>query len=642
MLNLQGLAHFGPGQISNKVGNQSDTRQIRSENVLLEVSTDASNSFDTYLLGLFESNSEPEYLSNLSLDYSGSFLSTLQALDSAGRKLSVGAWFDTETQTLSLSRDLYGAIPIFYYHAPGQAVHFSTSLAHLVEQIKSSGRRLALNQARILAHLGLGDHPSFSEDTFYSHIQCVPPGHVVELSPEGSRVRSYISFHPEKWSGVKSLDEAAEVLFGLLKESVAAATSGSVDKPFSSHLSGGLDSSSISALIRHIHPERPIHTLHSRSKFADSDESPYARAVADKIHSTYHEVFQSEDDFGLIRFQTPLYAAPVIAHLSTSSIVTMLMRARDLGSEIMLTGQGGDSIIGSGFEVFGQAFDTKNWPLLQQLIEKRVPYFSQYAPEQEHLPYERKLFLVKQYYYYNRIAKLGRGNWKRLVNTYLELARNVDFSHTAFFQRALASFLNRSHRPVLPVNRTLAHEELIQSHADPDSLLSIPASLRGNLGSQYTDLFNDIFRPLTFQSSANIYELGNHLGIASRAPMRNKQVLEFCMAVPDHIKYGQGRGREHFRMAMKDLLPYEVYDRVSKASLSSDYGQDMTSRMWNQAKESVMDSKKLWEYVDRRKLEQELSILHNPKVPFILKSNSWALLTKVVTLSAWLDWLDNQ
>lgn len=641
MLNLQGLVRLGPGQESNKVESFSDARQVTSENVLLEVSAETNNSFDTYLLGLFESNSEPEYVSNLSLTYSGSFFSTLQALDYAGKKLSVGAWFDTETKTLSLSRDLYGAIPIFYYHAPGQAIHFSTSLASLVRQIKS-GRRLELNQSRILAHLGLGDHRSFSEDTFYAHIRCVPPGHVVEISPDGIRTKCYISFRPEKWNEIKSLDEAAEILFDLLKESVSAATSGSTDKPFSSHLSGGLDSSSISALIRHIHPDRAIHTLHSRSKFADSDESPYARAVAEKIHSTYHEVFQSEDDFGLIRFQTPLYAAPVIAHLSTSSIVTMLMRARDLGSDIMLTGQGGDSIIGSGFEVFGHAFDTKNWPLLQQLIEKRVPYFSQYAPEEEQLPYEQKLFLVKQYYYYNRIAKLGRGNWKRFAATYMELARNVDLSHIAFFRRALTSFLNRSNRPVLPVNRTLAREELIQPYAGNSSLLSIPASLRGNLGSQYTDLFNDIFRPLTFQSSANIFELGNHLGIASRAPMRNKQVLEFCMAVPDHIKYGQGRGREHFRMAMKGLLPYEVYDRVSKASLSSDYGQDMTSRMWSQAKESVMDSSSLWGYVDRKKLEQELSILYNPKVPFILKSNSWALLTKVVTLSAWLDWLDGQ
>jgi asparagine synthase (glutamine-hydrolysing) len=65
----------------------------------------------------------------------------------------------------------------------------------------------------------------------------------------------------------------------------------------------------------------------------------------------------------------------------------------------------------------------------------------------------------------------------------------------------------------------------------------------------------------------------------------------------------------------------------------------MTLRLWKQAEESVMDSTRLWDFIDRKKLLHEVVILNNPNISYNQKTKTWLHITRAVTLSSWLDWL---
>ena len=616
--------------------------KLEGRNVTVAETGFKESPFYSFILGIQRKElSEPECLSNLLLKHSGSFYARLKKLDESEIALSVGAWVDEERETICLARDAFSPVPLYYLHIPGKVAFFSTNLSSIVNSDLIRKKYLELDVFHILAHLDLRIERSLSRSsgTFFSNIKTVPPGHMVELGPTTVTIQRYVSFDPSKWKSLKTAEEVGEALFGVFRQSVNHCSLGNEGKPFASHLSGGLDSSSVSSMLRFINPHATIHTIHNKSKYPDADESAYARAVAEKINSVHHEVFQSEEDLNLIRLQTSLSAQPLGSRLSPALLSTMLLYARDLGSKVLLNGSGGDSIVGSGMEVFLHAFKTRNWPLLNQLLSKRVPFFTPTIFEGwETFSYDRKDFLVKQFYYYNRITRAGRSPLT-LAKTYFELARNVDLSHSFMLKRGLKNLLNRRNKPNVNGQVTLGNDELLELN-DSESTFSYAQSLRGDLDPlQYGALFDDVFNPMVSWSAENMFDLGNHYGISSRSPMKTKALFELCMSIPDLIKFGEGRGREHFRTAMKELLPPEVYNRTSKATLSSQYGQDMTLRLWNQAKESIMDSTVLWDFVDRKKLLHEVEILNNPNISYDQKTKTWQHLTRVVTLSSWLDWL---
>ncbi|OJV17001.1 MAG: hypothetical protein BGO21_29630 [Dyadobacter sp. 50-39] len=639
---LQGIVYYDES-IKNQIAfdNKYDNKLAGANFTVLEAGF-GKNSFYSFLLGIQKKNlSEPECLSNIKLKHSGSFYARLKTLDASGESLSVGAWIDETQQTTSLARDAFSPVPLYYLHIPGKFSIFSSSLSSITGLDLVRKDYLEPDLFQILAHLDLRKERalSHSNGTFYAHIKSVPPGHMVELSSSGASIQRYVSFNASKWSSVRTAGEIGEALFDVFRQSVDRCSLDSGGKPFASHLSGGLDSSSVSAMLRFNNPDAAIHTLHNKSRYPDTDESHFAQAVAAKIHSVHHEVFQSEEDFELIRLQTSLSAQPLASRLSPALLSTMLLYGRDLGCKVLLNGNGGDSIIGSGMEIFQHAFETKNWALLKEILAKRVPYFNAAPyPGWESFPAEKQHFLVRQFYYYNRITRSGRSPLA-LARTYAELAKNLDLSHTYMMRRGITSLLNRRNKPNVHGQVNLANNELLEL-TDTGPQFSTTRSLLGELDPiQFGALFDDVFSPMVSWSTENLFDLGNHYGISSRSPMKDKALFELCMSVPDLIKYGEGRGREHFRMAMKRLLPHEVYNRTSKATLSSQYGQEMTSRLWNQAKESVMDSSRLWDFVDRAKLLHEVSILNNPHVAYSQKTKTWLHITRAITLSCWLDWL---
>ncbi|SEJ31831.1 asparagine synthase (glutamine-hydrolysing) [Dyadobacter sp. SG02] len=561
--------------------------------------------------------------------------------------LSVGAGYNATLRKLILFRSIFGNLPLFYIHIPHRFVLFSTSLSGIISHKLVREQYLNLDLKRIQTHLDVGQTETLthSVNTFYSFIKLVPPGHIVEFNESSVKIEKLTTFRLSRWDNVlKTTHDVTDAFFSLFKQAVELSAGSTSSTPIATHLSGGLDSSSVSAMLRYIQPDRVLHTIHNKSKFADSDESAYAIAVSDKINSVHHEVYQSEEDFELIRLLTAAHGQPIATKMPPTLITSMLLYAKDRGCEVLLSGSGGDSIVGSGFEIFQHAFETRDWALLENLLEKRAPYFSysHMYSDWDNLSSEKKVDLVKQFYFYNRVVRQKHKGVSQVVKTYLDLARNTDLSHSYFLKRAWTSLMNRANKPSVSGTLNIAAHDLIEaSNSKQQPSFNYPASLADSLGSTAANLFTDVFNPTINRSQEGFFDLGNHIGISSRSPLQNKALLELCMAVPDTVKYGNGLGREHFRNSMRHLLPEVVVNRPGKATLTSAYGQEITFRLWNQAKEEFMESTNIWSFIDRKKFLGEIAILENEQIPYTQKSNTWCHVTRAVTLHTWLEWMSS-
>jgi len=616
---------------------------IESTNFYVGIANVGIDSFNKLLVASFNKDlNEVKSLSNFSINDLTSFMHYKQLLNQSDNKLRITAWYNEDDQTLFLSRELFGTIPFFYLHVPHQFSIFSTSLASLIKK-KETKQFLDIETSMILAHQTFGIDRTFqqSSKSFYSNIKTVLPGHLLQISPGRTDINSFTHFNIERWDNLSTLEDYGSAVREIFQTSVLSSVKDDSYK-VASHLSGGLDSSSVSTMFKHLYPSHTLHTLYHKSESKDMDESFYSQSVAKQIGSIHHEIFQSEEDFNLIKNHTSLFGEPEISSLSPSLLTTMMPYAQELGCNIILIGSGGDSVIGSGMEILHDSFQQKDWTNFSNLLSKRVNYFSladQYK-NWESYPFEKKYHFVLQNFLYRQAAEARKMPFKDLLAFYRETNAAVGISNSYFLDRGLRNFFTRLTKRGANVPMSVLRDDFIyeSSHSSLEPILS--HSLRSNLPIKFQPLFEEVFAPRAVTSAEQQFVLSEYYGVSSRSPFLDKELFELCMIVPDLIKYGDGKGREHLREAMKGLLPEVVRTRSTKATLASSHGQKITLRLYNQAQTFLYDTTRIWEYVDKHKFNEQVAILKNDRIPYSQKVRTWFHITRTISLALWLEWLE--
>jgi len=158
------------------------------------------------------------------------------------------------------------------------------------------------------------------------------------------------TWHPRFDSSTDSLDAAVYKIEDLLMDSIKDLTKGL--ERIAVTISGGLDSSLITAIVRKLYPEKKIYSY--CAGFYGDDEFEYARIVAHNNNTIYKEIILNRDDFlgkdsilpELIEFKgSPL-------HPNELPLAIVEKKAKMDGMQIVLCGEGADDIFGG----YGQNF----------------------------------------------------------------------------------------------------------------------------------------------------------------------------------------------------------------------------------------------------------------------------------------------
>lgn len=246
------------------------------------------------------------------------------------------AILDTHQNQIYLFRDRLGIKPLFVFQNKG-LLAFASEL----KAIKALGSAFnpTVNNESIPYFLHLGYIPE--PLTIYNEVTKFPAGHWAVFDGESLKMQCYWSAEDRILKNAISNEKiAVDQLESLVTESVQKRLMS--DVPFGTFLSGGIDSSLVSALAQNVSSEK-LKTFSIGFKDAKYNEANFAREVAEHLKTEHHEYMVTEQDaLDLVLEIIPQYDEP---YADSSAIPTMLV-SKMARQEVKMTlsGDGGDEL----------------------------------------------------------------------------------------------------------------------------------------------------------------------------------------------------------------------------------------------------------------------------------------------------------
>jgi asparagine synthase (glutamine-hydrolysing) len=246
------------------------------------------------------------------------------------------ALWDRKRSRLLLARDRLGIKPL-YYAINAEEIVFASE----IKAILSLGvLRPELDPELLPEFLASGYVAG--EETLFRGVHKLLPGHTLSWSPgEGVRTRRYWQLPTTCGDAPSSLSACAEQVRADLIRSVRDHLMS--DVPLGVFLSGGLDSSSLAALMVPLVKE-PIRAFTVSFAEREADESAHAHAVARAIGAHNHRVVVSPQDFFCALPKLVWHEDEPIAFPSSVPLYFVSRLAREHGVKVVLTGEGADEL----------------------------------------------------------------------------------------------------------------------------------------------------------------------------------------------------------------------------------------------------------------------------------------------------------
>ncbi len=435
--------------------------------------------------------------------------------------------WNEKTKTLFLGRDRFGIRPLYYTEVNNQLV-FASEIKCLFEhpmverQINTRGLKESFT---LWAPL--------SPNTFFENIKELPPGHFLELKEGVVNVQPYWrhKFSDTKFTG--SIQEAGEELYSLLKDSVSLRLR--ADVQVAAYLSGGLDSSVTTALVKEIQPN-VLNTFSIGFDELAYDESAYQKEVAN-FFNTNHKSISCNNKAISELLPKALYhtEAPL---LRTSPIPMMLLSSlvRENDIKVVLTGEGADEMLG-GYNIFKETI---------------IRHFWARQPQSKIRP----LLLKKLYPYIPQMATASPMMLKMFFGYQLEQTQSPIYSHLLRWRNGqqLTNLLADEHQTVL-------------AGYDPTQVVvdKLSDELKGYSALEKAQLIESRL----FMSSYLLSSQGDRMAMANsvegRYPFLDHRVAEFCASLPDDYKLKGLNEKVLLKTMMKEKLPTSVLKRPKQA-----------------------------------------------------------------------------
>ena len=260
--------------------------------------------------------------------------------------------YDERRRRLLLARDRAGEKPLFYTHQ-GNRLVFASELKALMADPAFPRRLDATSFDHFLAYGYVPGDRSILRD-----VHKLPQGHAATFEVETNqwRVWPYWQLPASSPAAGAVLDELVLELEGLLEQSVRRQLV--ADVPVGILLSGGIDSSLVTAMAARVSPRPPRTFTVTFPGHAAHDEAPYARLVARHFGTDHTELAgepQSVDTLVTLarQFDEPIGDSAIVP----TFLLSRLIRSR---ATVALGGDGGDELFG-GYPHYSWLLRQERW-----------------------------------------------------------------------------------------------------------------------------------------------------------------------------------------------------------------------------------------------------------------------------------------
>ena len=430
------------------------------------------------------------------------------------------AIWDVGQRTLLLARDRMGEKPLHYYAGPDAFV-FGSELRALLEHPAVPRE---LNLESLSRYLSFEYVPA--PHSILAGIEKLPPGHLLTVSPGSKpRVVPYwdLSFAPDDSMDAR---EWAEALRQQLERSVRQQLVS--DVPLGLFLSGGIDSSAITALATQVCGGRPIKTFSLGFAEASYDERPFARTVARHCGTDHTEVEFSPEDAGrLLERVGDLLDEPLV-----DGSFLPLYRLSEVARQtvtVVLSGDGGDELF-CGYPTFLADRGARWVQRLPRWVQNEAARaVSRLAPSPRYGSVE---FLLKQFF---------RGlPFSPEVRTQLLLGGLAPSERSTLFSRGLRAACGEFE----------PYEELATAVGQAPTLAPLD-----RLIYQHCKFY------LAGQNLVAVDRASMACGLEVRAPFLDRALVELAGRIPSRLKLAGWQTKYVLKRALRDLLPRAILAR---------------------------------------------------------------------------------
>jgi len=252
------------------------------------------------------------------------------------------ALWDRRERVLYLIRDRLGIKPLYWANFDDRVL-FGSELKALRAD---ASWRPALDRDSLAAYLRFAYVPA--PHTIYRAVQKLPPGTILTVRERGApEIASFWSLADVARSGQSGRldlgeDEATRQLDALLRDAVGRRMV--ADVPLGAFLSGGIDSSTVVALMQAQSP-RPVRSFSIGFREPGFDEAPHAAEVARHLGTDHTELYISPDHaLSVIPNLATIYDEPFADSSQIPTFLVSEMTRRHV--TVALSGDGGDELFG--------------------------------------------------------------------------------------------------------------------------------------------------------------------------------------------------------------------------------------------------------------------------------------------------------
>lgn len=441
------------------------------------------------------------------------------------------ALWDRRDRVLYLVRDRLGIKPVYWADFNGRLL-FGSEL-----KVLRAERNWApeLDRNALAAYMRFGYVPA--PLTIYRSVEKLPAGTILTArSDRAPTIAPYWSLADIARDGQRTRfpggeDEAGEALEALLRDAVRRRMV--ADVPLGAFLSGGIDSSTVVALMQ-AQSARPVRTFSIGFSESSFDEARNAAAVARHLGTEHTELYVSPDHaLDVIPLLPDMYDEPFADSSQVPTYLVSKMTREHV--TVALSGDGGDELFGGYTRYFrGEAM----WRVIDA-----TPWAV------------RKLAACG-------VRALSPAAWSALGGVLPERRRPVQFGdkmHKLAGVLAGAPEASAFYRQV--VSQWVDPARLIAGSVEPSGALndtSVPALVPDFIERmQYLDtltyLPDDILTKVDRASMA--------VSLEARVPLIDHRVVAFSWSLPAAMKAGKGVGKRLLRRVLHNYVPEKLVER---------------------------------------------------------------------------------
>jgi len=288
----------------------------------------------------FRTRSDTEVLLHLYQEFGADFVTRLNG------DFAFALW-DQRERAMLLARDRMGVRPLFYA-ARGETLFFASEVKALLQVpgIEANIDHQVLDQIFTL-------WAPIAPQTMFAGIAELAPGHIALIRSGDISVRPYWTLdYPDSGAAHKrSEGDVADELRELLTDATRIRMR--ADVPVGSYLSGGLDSSIITALAAGMAPER-LKTFSLTFDSAEHDESSFQGEMIRALRTEHVAVACGPGDIARVFSDVIRQAERPVIRTAPAPMLMLSGLVRDSGIKVVLTGEGADELF-AGYDIFKEA-----------------------------------------------------------------------------------------------------------------------------------------------------------------------------------------------------------------------------------------------------------------------------------------------